>query len=57
MAAENDKGTRHESLTIYLKLKMKQFIAIGICLLYLVSGQIYDLIASIIDYFRGVLPK
>ena len=57
MAAENDKGTRHESLSIYMKLKFKQFIAIGICLLYLVSGQIYDLIASIIDYFRGILPN
>lgn len=44
-----------EPMTIYLKSKTKQFLAIGICLLYLVSGEIYDAIANIIDYFQGLL--
>lgn len=40
-----------EPLSTYLGTKTKQFLAIGICVLYLVSGQIYDLIARIIDTF------
>lgn len=48
-------GTFKEPLGIYLKLKTKQFLAIGICILYLVSGKIYTLIASIMDAFQGIL--
>lgn len=40
---------------IYLKMKIKQFIAIFICLLYLVSGKLYVLLANMMDYFRGIL--
>jgi len=40
----------------YFRMKTKQFIALGVCLLYLVSGKLYVLLANIIDYFQGVLP-
>ena len=53
-AAYNSEGTEYiNPMGYYLKHKTKQFIALGICLLYLVSGQIYYLIAKIIDMFQG----
>lgn len=42
-------------INYYLKTKTKQLVAISICLLYLVSGQIYSVLAQIIDYFSGIL--
>ena len=27
----------------------------GICLLYLTSGQIFDLVADLMSYFQGIL--
>lgn len=49
-------GQTHVSaMGVYLRLKTKQFVALFICLLYLMSGKIYVLLASIMDYFRGVL--
>lgn len=51
-----EEGTTFkEPLGIYFKLKTKQFLALGICVLYLVSGQIYNVIARIIDSFSGIL--
>lgn len=50
-------NTFREPLGIYCKLKTKQFIAMGICLLYLISGKIYTLIAWFMDMFSGVLPS
>ena len=50
------EGTEYVNpLGIYLKSKIKQYIAIFICLLYLLSGQIYTLLANFIDYFSGIL--
>ena len=49
-------STFREPLGIYFKLKTKQFMAMGVCLLYLISGQIYTLIAWFMDMFSGVLP-
>lgn len=52
----NTEGSQYVNpLNFYLKHKTKQFIAIGICILYLVSGQIYSLIANIIDLFQGFI--
>lgn len=52
MSAEKSIGsTYREPVGVYFKLKTKQFLAIGICLLYLVSGKIYDVIAAVIDMF------
>jgi hypothetical protein len=54
-AVENDNSGTKEVVSEYMKQKVKQMVAIAICLLYLVSGQIYAVIAQIIDYFQGVL--
>lgn len=53
--AEQSIGNNYkEPLSTYLGTKTKQFLAIGLCLLYLVSGQIYNVIATIIDSFQGI---
>ena len=49
-------GSDYKSpVQFYLKSKSKQLVAISICLLYLVSGQIYNVLAQIIDYFSGII--
>lgn len=54
--AESSAGKEYiEPIGVYFKSKSKQFIAIFICLLYLVSGEIYTLIAQFMDYFRGLV--
>lgn len=53
--ASTTGGRIKEPMSMYFGLKSKQFLAIGICLLYLASGQIYNLIANIMDSFRGIL--
>lgn len=53
---EAETKPEKNAMTSYLRMKTKQFIALGICLLYLVSGKLYVLIANIMDYFQGVLP-
>lgn len=40
-------------LSIYFKSKVKQYVALAICILYLVGGKIFVLISSWIDYFSG----
>ena len=53
---ESKAGSKYVNpLGIYLKSKIKQYIAIFICLLYLLSGQIYTLLANFMDYFSGLL--
>lgn len=42
-------------LGIYLKSKVKQYIAIFLCLLYLMSGKIFSIMANFMDYFNGFL--
>lgn len=42
-------------LNLYLKKKISQFIALSICILYLLSGKIYILIGNLMDMFRGIL--
>lgn len=49
-------GTEYVSpIVIYMKSKTVQFIAIFICLLYLVSGQLYGLLGDLMDLFNGFL--
>lgn len=43
------------SVGIYFRLKFKQLIAVSICLLYLISGQLWDLVVWFVDLFRGML--
>lgn len=40
---------------IYFKSKIKQFIALALCLLYIINGEVFSVIAHWIDYFRGFL--
>lgn len=42
-------------LSLYFGLKFKQFIVLSVCILYLVSGQIYDLLGKVMDLFIGLL--
>lgn len=42
-------------LGLYFKSKVKQYIAMAICILYLVSGQIFTLLANFIDYFNTIV--
>lgn len=43
-------------LWVYMRCKTKQFVALGICLLYLVSGKLFTLVAYVVDLFNGFLP-
>ena len=52
--AESKAGSEYTNpVGVYLKSKTKQYVAIFLCLLYLVSGQIFGVLGSLIDYFRG----
>lgn len=54
--AESSAGKEYKNpLNIYLKSKVKQFICLGICILYLVSGKIYIFIANIMDYIEAII--
>lgn len=55
--AESKSGSDYANpLFVYFRSKSKQMVAISLCLLYLVSGQLYNFIADVMDYFRGLLP-
>lgn len=50
--AESKSGQGYTNpVGVYFRSKAKQLIAISLCLVYLVSGEIYNLIGTIIDYF------
>lgn len=54
--ADSKAGERYVNpTTLYLKHKTKQYIIVCICILYLASGEIYNLISIMISYFRGLL--
>ena len=42
------------ALGVYFKKKVGQIIVLSICILYLVSGNIFALVARIVDYFQGL---
>lgn len=52
-AEQSNGATTKTCLGIYLKLKLKTFIALFVLLLYMTSGKLFDLIASIMNYFQG----
>ena len=52
---ESESNTNKNTLTVYFKKKSSQFFILSICILYLLSGQIYILIGNAIDMFRGIL--
>lgn len=55
LEVEKGEGKAKSTMGLYLKYKSTQMIILGICLLYLVSGKIYTLVAWIIDSFSGVI--
>lgn len=40
---------------IYFKSKRKQFIVLALCLLYIINGEVFSVIAQWVGYFRGFL--
>lgn len=44
-----------DAVGVYFHLKSKQLMMMGVCILYLVSGQLYGLLANFIDLFNGLL--
>lgn len=59
--AENDGGNGQNgsgnkmALGVYFKYRWKSLVLLGICLLYLVQGQIYNFVAWILDLVSGTL--
>ena len=52
---DSEGGRNKDVLLVYLKKKTMQFVALSICILYLLSGKIYILIGNLMDMFRGIL--
>ncbi len=52
---EKDNREYKSAVGLYLKLKIKQIVLLGICLLYLVGGKLYVLVATIIDSLSGMI--
>lgn len=53
---QNDgDGSKKQALGIYLKRRIPMLILLGICLLYLVQGQIYAFVGWILDLVSGFL--
>lgn len=51
----NGDGEKKQALGIYFKRRVVMLIILGICLLYLVQGQIYTLVGYILDLVSGFL--
>lgn len=47
-------ATHDGVLGIFFKKKAGQMIVLGICILYLVSGNLFALVAKAVDYFQGL---
>jgi hypothetical protein len=48
-------GPKKQALGVYLKRRIPMLILLGVCLLYLVQGQIYVLVSAILDLVSGFL--
>lgn len=48
-------GSKKQALGIYFKRRVVMLILLGICLLYLVQGQLYTLVGYILDLVSGFL--
>lgn len=57
VAEESDgsDGSKKQALGVYLKRRIPMLILLGVCLLYLVQGQIYTLVGWILDLVSGFL--
>lgn len=52
---QSSDGDYKAAVGIYLKYRWKGLTLLGLCLLYLVQGQIYNFVAWFIDLFSGFL--
>lgn len=52
-AEESSDGKHKQALGIYFKSRVVELIILGICLLYLVQGEIYTLVGWILDLLSG----
>lgn len=53
--SESDSGSKKQALGIYLKRRIPMLILLGVCLLFLVQGEIYKLVSWILDLVSGFL--
>lgn len=53
--SDSDSGSPKQALGIYLKRRIFMLIILGICLMYLVQGQIYTAVGYILDLVSGFL--
>lgn len=53
--SDSSSGGGKQALGIYLKRRVVMLIVLGICLLYLIQGQIYTLVGWILDLVSGFL--
>lgn len=53
--SESDGGSPKHALGIYLRRRIIMLILLGICLLYLVQGQLYTFVGWILDLVSGFL--
>lgn len=52
-----DSNSHKTPLGVYAQSKFKEVLILGICVLYLVTGEFYTVISEIIDAFSGFLPQ
>lgn len=52
---QSGDGSYKAAVGIYFKYRWKGLVLLGVCLLYLVQGQIYSFVAWFIDLFSGFL--
>lgn len=55
LEVEKGDSKSKSTLWVYFKSKAVQLVILAICLLYLIQGKIYSLVAWIIDTFNGVI--
>lgn len=53
--SDGGSGGGKQALGIYLKRRIVMLIILGICLMYLIQGQIYVFVGMILDLLRGFL--
>ena len=53
--SESDNGSPKHALGIYLKRRIVMLIILGICLMYLVQGQLYTFVGWVLDLVSGFL--
>ena len=51
----NTKGTGKQALGIYLKKRIGMLVLLGICLLYLIQGQIFTFVGWVLDLVSGFI--